>query len=183
LTFRLVSRFRHSFSPILTPSYRTNNLKGSSSGSGIAAGIGLSFAALGTETRGSILELASRSNDVGIKPSVGLTSRHLVVPITEFQDTVGPLARSVLDAAALLSVMAGVDEYDNATSLIPNGGKIPDYVKSATRYANLSGIRIGIPRNGFSADLLYQQVNETAILASFDQAVSVLESLGAEIVD
>lgn len=157
--------------------------KGSSSGSGIAAGIGLAFAALGTETRGSILEPASRSNAVGIKPSVGLTSRYLVVPITEFQDTVGPLARTVLDAAAVLSIMAGVDEHDNATSFIPDGGKIPDYVASATKYANLSGVRIGIPRNGFSADLLYQQINETVVLASFEKAVDVLRSLGAEIVD
>ena len=86
---------------------------GSSSGSGVSSSIGLAWASLGTETSGSILSPSETNNLVGIKPSVGLTSRHLVVPISERQDTVGPMARTVTDAAYLLQAIAGIvfDEF------------------------------------------------------------------------
>lgn len=167
--------------PLLT--LRSPRVQGSSSGSGVAAALGLAFAALGTETRGSILDPASKGNIVGIKPSFGLTSRYLVIPISDRQDTVGPLARTVRDAATILSVIAGLDEYDNYTSAIPNGGKLPDYVAATTKYANLSGVRIGVPRNAIEDDLLLGPVNRTYILDVFETAIDVLRSLGAEIVD
>lgn len=126
---------------------------------------------------------ASKSNVVGIKPTLGLTSRYLVIPLADHQDTVGPLARTVLDAATVLSVIAGVDEYDNYTSAIPNGGKIPDYVAAATKYANLSGVRLGVPRNSWGDDLLYGDVNKSIIYSAFEEGLDVLRGLGAEIVD
>ncbi|KAJ1540156.1 hypothetical protein HK405_011831, partial [Cladochytrium tenue] len=165
------------------PFYTHMDPYGSSSGSGVAAAIGLSFAALGTETRGSILVPASKNNVVGIKPTVGLTSRHLVIPITERQDTVGPLARTVLDAATVLAAIAGVDASDNYTSAIPDGGVLPDYVAAASNPLNLTGVRIGVPRNAIESDLLYGNVNATVILAAFEAALDVLRGLGADIVD
>jgi amidase len=124
------------------------------------AAIGLAFAALGTETRGSILEPASKGNVVGIKPSMGLASRSLVIPLTSYQDTVGPLARIFYDAAVVLPIIVGVDQYANYTSAIPDGGKIPDYVATTTEFTNLTCVRIGVPRNSFGDDLLYEDVKE-----------------------
>ena len=98
---------------------------GSSSGSGAGVAAGLAFAAVGTETDGSILCPAALNGVVGIKPTVGLTSRTGVVPISASQDTVGPLARCVADAAALLGVLsagpAGNDRLDPATARRPTG--------------------------------------------------------------
>lgn len=146
---------------------------GSSSGSGVSASLGLAWAALGSETSGSIISPASQNNIVGIKPSVGLTSRHLVIPISEHQDTVGPMARTVKDAAALLSVIAGIDSHDNYTSVIPNGGKIPNYA-AACSSKRLDGIRIGV-----SPDLHPFTTDNDALKA----AIATLKSLGATIVD
>src|SRR5215207_427550 len=100
--------------PVLTPG-------GSSSGSGIAVAANLVAVAIGTETSGSILSPASSNGVVGIKPTVGLVSRHGILPITADQDTAGPLARTVTDAAILLSEIAGHDPDDAATApcLIP----------------------------------------------------------------
>ena len=88
---------------------------GSSSGSGAAIAASLAAAALGTETDGSILCPSAINSLVGIKPTVGLTSRAGVIPIAHSQDTVGPMARTVADAAALLGAITGVDERDPAT--------------------------------------------------------------------
>ena len=88
---------------------------GSSSGSAAAVAAGLVTAAIGTETDGSIICPASMNGIVGIKPTLGLVSRSGIVPISHNQDTAGPLARSVADAAALLSVIAGSDRHDPAT--------------------------------------------------------------------
>lgn len=86
---------------------------GSSSGSAVGTSLGLAWAALGTETCGNILYPSSRGNVVGIKPRVGLTSRHLVVPISEHLDTIRPIARTVRDAAHVLAAIAGHDANDN----------------------------------------------------------------------
>lgn len=146
---------------------------GSSSGSGVAASIGLAWAALGSETSGSIISPASENNIVGIKPSVGLTSRHLVIPISEHQDTVGPMARTVKDAAALLTAIAGADSHDNYTSAIPFQS-IPNYVE-ACNSTRLDGVRIGIIANAYRS----QPDSQGAIAA----AVNTLKALGAIIVD
>lgn len=154
---------------------------GSSSGSGVAADAGLAWATLGTETHGSIIMPAQRANCVGIKPTVGLTSRHLVVPISSYQDTVGPIARTVRDAAAILAVIAGPDQWDKSTLGIPFK-LLPDYM-GATQSVNIAGFRIGIPRNGVQSKITWAPVNETLIMAHFETAAEVLRSLGAEIVD
>ncbi|KAK2770626.1 hypothetical protein FQN53_005410 [Emmonsiellopsis sp. PD_33] len=147
---------------------------GSSSGSGVASDLGLSFATLGTETSGSIISPGSKNNVVGIKPTVGLTSRYLVVPISQHQDTVGPIARTVKDAAKLLQVIAGPDQADNYTSAIPFD-TIPDYA-AACQLSALEGKRLGIPQNVL-------KYSDPAVLTAFNNAVSILEEAGATIVD
>ncbi|EMC94658.1 hypothetical protein BAUCODRAFT_35891 [Baudoinia panamericana UAMH 10762] len=152
---------------------------GSSSGSGVSSSIGLALAALGTETSGSILSPSSQNNLVGIKPTVGLTSRYLVIPISEHQDTIGPMARSVKDAAYLLQAIAGPDQYDNYTSAIPwaKTGAAPDYV-AACNYNAFAGKRIGIARN-----VLALNPPQPAVLAAFNTAVAQIKAAGATIVD
>lgn len=152
---------------------------GSSSGSAVAASVGLAWATLGTETAGSIAHPAHVNNLVGIKPTVGLTSRYLVVPITVRQDSVGPLARTVKDAAALLSVIAGGDEYDNYTQAIP-WDETPDYV-AACKPNGLEGKRIGVPR--LLMDLVEADLTAGPSIPAFDDALEVLRAAGAEIID
>jgi amidase len=89
---------------------------GSSSGSGVVAAADLAVAAVGTETDGSIVCPSGANGVVGIKPTLGLVSRAGIVPITADQDTSGPMARSVTDAAALLGAMTGIDSDDPATA-------------------------------------------------------------------
>lgn len=149
---------------------------GSSLGSAVASSLGLAFASPGTETLGSILSPSSQNNVVGIKPTVGLTSRSLVVPISEHQDTVGPIARSVSDAAYLLSIIAGKDKSDNYTSSQP--WEIPPDYTLALNLSSLSGARIGIPRNAITPDNTSQP-----ILDAFETAIEVLRNAGALIVD
>ncbi|KAK4218887.1 putative glutamyl-tRNA amidotransferase subunit A [Rhypophila decipiens] len=158
--------------------YPQQDASGSSSGSGVAASLGLAAATVGTETDGSIISPADHNNIVGIKPTVGLTSRHLVIPISEHQDTIGPMARTVKDAAYMLSAIAGQDINDNYTSSIPfETNKIPDYV-SACDFSALKGKRIGVPRNLIDTSSEY-----SPILASFNESLDVLREAGATIVD
>ncbi|KAI0704181.1 amidase signature enzyme [Cerioporus squamosus] len=146
---------------------------GSSSGSGIGSAIGLAAAALGSETDGSIVCPSSFNNLVGIKPTVGLTSRDGVVPISEHQDTVGPMARSVTDAAVILSVIAGRDPRDNFTLAQPL--TVPDYTKALKKDA-LRGTRLGVPRKFFDG------VNDDVVKA-FNASLDTMRGLGATIVD
>ncbi len=145
---------------------------GSSSGSAVSVSVGYVPVAVGTETDGSIMCPSSMNGVVGIKPSVGLVSRTGIIPVSHAQDTAGPMARDVRDAAILLTAMAGSDPRDPATVnanqhatdysrfLIPNG---------------LKGKRIGIVRalSGYQAgtDKL------------FDQAIAAMRAAGAIIID
>ena len=122
---------------------------------------------------------SERSNIVGIKPTVGLTSRYLVVPISEHQDTVGPMARTVKDAATILQAIAGPDPNDNYTSAIPNGGAVPDYV-AACNHSAFQGARIGIPHNVIA--LLARNTTQP-ITAAFDSAITLMRGAGATILD
>ncbi|KAL8872714.1 MAG: hypothetical protein Q9174_001701 [Haloplaca sp. 1 TL-2023] len=149
---------------------------GSSSGSGVASSIGLALASLGTETSGSILSPSQVNDLVGIKPTVGLTSRALVIPISEHQDTVGPMARTVRDAAYLLQAIAGKDSDDNYTLTQPFDSP-PDYV-GACNYSSFRGKRIGIPRN-----LIRARANNAPVLAAFEKAVDTIRKAGATVVD
>ncbi|KAI9437951.1 amidase signature enzyme [Lactarius indigo] len=154
------------------PYFPLANPSGSSSGSGIASAIGLATAALGTETEGSIIFPSSRQNLVGIKPTVGLTSRAGVIPISENQDTVGPMARSVADAAVILTAIAGRDPLDNFTLAAP--ARVPDFSK-ALRKGALQGVRLGVPRLFLSGD--------PNIDRAFNASLVTLAKLGATIVD
>ncbi|EHL03468.1 putative amidase [Glarea lozoyensis 74030] len=153
---------------------------GSSSGSSVGSSIGLAWASLGTETSGSIVSPASANNVVGIKPTVGLTSRSLVIPISERQDTVGPMARSVTDAAMLLSIIAGKDPDDNYTLAQPFDSP-PDYSKGL-KLSSLKGARIGIARNAIGT-LGVVDSSAKPILDAFEKAIRVMKKAGAIIID
>lgn len=151
---------------------------GSSSGSGVSSSLGLALACLGTETDGSILSPSNVNNLVGIKPSVGLTSRYLVVPISEHQDTVGPMARTVKDAAHILTAIAGPDPNDNYTSAIPFNST-PNYIE-ACKYDALKGKRIGVPRNYID---LTGESYLAPVIPVFNAALDILRAAGATVVD
>ncbi|KAJ3786991.1 amidase signature enzyme [Lentinula aff. detonsa] len=155
--------------------YPNGDTCGSSSGSAVAVSIGLCALALGTDTTGSITFPASRNNIVGIKPTVGLTSRAGVVPISSHQDTVGPLTRSVTDAAILLSAIAGPDPNDNATSSQPF--PLPKYI-DALDPNSLAGKRIGVPRKVF-----IDSETHPVIIAAFEDSLEIMRTMGAIIVD
>lgn len=147
---------------------------GSSSGSAAAVAANLAAVALGTETSGSIISPACQNSLVGIKPSWGLISRSGIIPGTGSQDTAGPLARTVMDAALLLGVMASsVEQHlsasagEAATRRDYTAYLNSDYVKTA---------RIGIPR------FYYSELDEEA-LRVMESAIAVLTELGAEIID
>ncbi|KAK4963913.1 hypothetical protein LTR66_012577, partial [Elasticomyces elasticus] len=159
--------------------YPGQDPSGSSSGSGVSSAIGLALGSLGTETSGSILSPADVNNLVGIKPTVGLTSRYLVIPISEHQDTIGPMTRTVKDAAYILQAIAGSDPHDNYTSAIPNNSSIPDYV-AACNYSALSGARIGVARNVLE---IWRNYTDPPVLAAFQTAIEEIRKAGATIVD
>jgi amidase len=147
---------------------------GSSSGSASAVSASLAAASLGTETDGSILCPAAANGVVGIKPTLGLTSRAGVVPIAHSQDTVGPMGRTVADAALLLGAIAGADSRDPVTQA-PPGRQLTDYTRFLDEGA-LRGARIGVAREvyfGYSQKA--DQIAETAI--------DTLKGLGAVVVD
>lgn len=150
----------------------SRNACGSSSGSGAAVAAGLAWAALGTETNGSVTCPAALNGIVGFKPTVGLVSRRHVVPISPSQDTIGPMTTSVRDAAMLLSVMAGTDEMDPATA--EADARKVDYV-AALRRARLEGLRLGVLRWAQSGDAREQAV--------FEEALARAEEGGAVLVD
>ncbi|KZT53983.1 glutamyl-tRNA amidotransferase subunit A [Calocera cornea HHB12733] len=151
---------------------------GSSSGSGVSSSIGLAAAAIGTETSGSIISPSQRNNLAGIKPSVGLTSRDLVIPISEDQDTVGPMARSIKDAAYVLSAIAGKTTFDNYTMNIPFD-TIPDYAAGCLT-TGLFKVKIGIPRNHIFNS---STTANTPEVAAFNKSIAVFKSLGAIITE
>lgn len=146
---------------------------GSSSGSAIAVAANLCAVAVGSETNGSIVSPASVNGLIGIKPTVGLISRRGIIPISHSQDTAGPLARSVHDAAAMLGILCGLDAQDAASAACA-GHFESDYVRYLDR-DGLRGARIGIARNFFA---------DNAPLNRFlDQQVAVLKRAGAIVVD
>lgn len=146
---------------------------GSSSGSGAAVSASLVAAAIGTETDGSIVCPASACGIVGIKPTVGLTSRAGVVPISRTQDTIGPMGRTVADAAAVLGPLTGVDDRDPATAE-SEGNSHPDYTGFLDP-DGLAGARIGVAR-----ELFFNSPETSAIM---ERVVAALPGLGVDLVD
>jgi len=146
---------------------------GSSSGSAVAVAANLCVASIGAEVDGSIVRPASANCVVGLKPTVGLASRRGVVGVAEPQDTVGPMARCVADAAVMLNVIAGSDPEDPATAAADEH-RPPDY-RDALRPDALRGARLGVARECFS--------NHEGTCAAIETAIDTLRQLGAEIID
>ncbi|MDF2630961.1 MAG: amidase [Symbiobacteriaceae bacterium] len=160
---------------VLNPYAPTHTPGGSSSGPGVAVAAGLCAAAIGTETSGSILDPASENSVVGIKPTVGLISRTGIIPIAMSQDTAGPMARTVADAALLLGVLTGVDPADPATGASA-GRAFADYTPFLDR-KGLRGARLGVVRS-YGHDRLSDEEQRL-----FGSALEMLRAQGAELVD
>src|SRR5205085_2539206 len=142
-------------------------------GSGVAVAANLCAAAVGTETNGSIIGPSSVNGIVGVKPTVGLVGRTGIIPIAHSQDTAGPMARTVRDAAILLGALAGADPDDQATA--ESGEQVAaDYTHFLTP-DGLKGARIGVARNFFG---FHAGVDAVAV-----GALDVLKQLGATLVD
>ncbi|MDP3656337.1 MAG: amidase [Brevundimonas sp.] len=157
----------------LNPYDPTRTPCGSSSGSAAAVSIGLAPAAIGTETDGSITCPASVNGVVGFKPTVGLVSRTHIVPISHSQDTAGPIAATVEDAAIVLTAIAGSDPLDPATA--EADARKVDY-RAALDANSLNGARLGVMRF-----LIANYSAETQ--AEFERALTNLRAAGAEIVE
>ena len=145
---------------------------GSSGGSAAAVGGDLCIAALGTDTGGSIRQPSSFCNCVGLKPSYGRVSRYGVTAFASSLDQVGPMTKSVTDAAMLMQVLAGRDEMDGTTP----SKAVPDYVK-ALEGASLKGVKLGLPKEYFADGI------EPEVKAVTENAIKMCEKAGAELVE
>ncbi|WP_423927911.1 amidase [Candidatus Palauibacter sp.] len=146
---------------------------GSSSGSGAGAAANLAVAAIGSETDGSIVGPSSRNCLVGIKPTIGLHSRGGVIPIAHSQDSTGPMARTVRDAAIMLGTMVGVDPRDPLTAASA-GNFLTDYT-GALDPGGLNGARVGVLREYAGFD--------SRVDALFEEGLDVMRAEGATVVD
>jgi aspartyl-tRNA(Asn)/glutamyl-tRNA(Gln) amidotransferase subunit A len=143
---------------------------GSSSGSGSAVAARLTFAALGSDTGGSIRMPAHFCGVTGLKTTVGRVSRAGAMPLSQSLDTVGPLAQSAEDCALLLELMAGADPEDPTTSTLP----VPNYM-AATK-GSIKGLKIGVPSTFYVDDL------DPEVARVLDETIAVFKKEGAEIV-
>ena len=142
---------------------------GSSSGSGAAVAARLAFAALGSDTGGSIRMPALCNGLVGIKPTWGRVSRHGAMTLSWTMDTVGPLTRTVRDCARVFSIIAGADENDHTAANVA----VPDYEAACQR--PVRGLKLGIPEGYFDADL------DSDVADAWDNAAEIFEKLGVEL--
>lgn len=146
------------------------DVSGSSSGSGAAMAAGFATLAIGTETSGSIIAPSSQNGVCGLKPSLGLVSRDAIIPITDAQDTAGPMTRNMTDLALLFEVICAKDETDPMSYFaFPAGG-----AARPQPAPNLAGMRIGLVRAMLNRD------HDAAMAHS---AIATLQALGAEVVD
>jgi aspartyl-tRNA(Asn)/glutamyl-tRNA(Gln) amidotransferase subunit A len=158
------------YGPVRNPWNTDHITGGSSSGSGSAVAARLTFAALGSDTGGSIRMPAHFCGVTGLKTTVGLISRAGAMPLSWSLDTVGPLAQSVEDCALLVGLMAGADPEDPTASSLP----VPDYM-AATKQS-IKGLRIGVPTAFYVDDL------DSEVARVLDETLAVLRKEGAEIV-
>jgi len=149
------------------------NPSGSSAGSGSAVAANLCAIAIGTETDGSVVSPSSVNGIVGIKPTVGLWSRSGIIPISKTQDTAGPMARTVKDAAILLSALTGIDPNDPTTE--QSKGKIKKDYAQFLDANSLKGKKIGIEKSFLKG--------HEAVVALYKKAISLMKDKGAEIIE
>ena len=157
------------------PYFLDQNPCGSSSGSGVAVSANLAAAAVGTETNGSIICPSVSNGIVGIKPTLGLISRSGIIPIAHTQDTAGPMARTVADAAILLGAMVGRDKKDPATSDADTKGE-----KDYTKFLDPNGLKGA--RLGLVTQYLPRQ-NQEQIKTYFQPFIDALRTAGATLID
>jgi amidase len=163
------------------PYLLARNPSGSSAGSGSAVSANLCTVAIGTETNGSVVSPASICGIVGIKPTVGLLSRSGIIPISSTQDTAGPMARTVKDAAQLLAALKGVDEQDIVTLESVAIYDPPQTHPKPTDYSDcfdpngLRGMKIGIEKAALTG--------HEGVVALFQDAIAVLKAQGATVVE
>ena len=155
------------------PNILDRNPCGSSSGSGAAVAANLCAVAIGTETDGSVIAPSSFCGIVGIKPTVGLLSRNGIIPISKTQDTAGPMARTVKDAAILLSVLTGIDNADAATNE-SNSKSQKDYT-SFLDANGLKGKRIGIEKSFLTG--------HEGVVGLYKKSIEILKAQGATVVE
>jgi len=154
------------------PYFIDQNPCGSSSGSGVAVSANLTVAAVGTETNGSIICPSVTNGIVGIKPTLGLVSRSGIIPIAHTQDTAGPMARTVTDAAVMLSAMAGRDKLDSATAEANRKG-----AKDYTKFLDADGLK------GARLGLVMQFTMRPELKAYFQPFIDKLRQAGATLID
>jgi aspartyl-tRNA(Asn)/glutamyl-tRNA(Gln) amidotransferase subunit A len=159
------------FGPVHNPWDNDRTPGGSSGGSAVAVAGGFVPASLGSDTGGSIRQPAALCGIVGLKPTYGRVSRYGLIAFASSLDQIGPLTRTAADSATLLGVLAGPDPRD-ATAAPQD---VPDYTAALT--GDISGVRVGVPRS-----LLGEGV-DPEVLTAFDEALRVLASLGATLVD
>lgn len=173
--FAMGSTTEHSAYKVTANPWDVSRVPGGSSG-GSAASVAACqcFASLGSDTGGSIRQPASLCGCVGIKPTYGRVSRYGLLAYASSFDQVGPLSRTVEDAAAMLQVIAGHDERDSTCSPMP----VPDYQAVLESQADLSGLTLGLPREFFDHEGL-----DDGVAAACKNAVESAKSLGARVVD
>jgi aspartyl-tRNA(Asn)/glutamyl-tRNA(Gln) amidotransferase subunit A len=159
------------YGPVRNPWHVEHATGGSSSGSGSAVAARLTFAALGSDTGGSIRMPAHFCGVSGLKTTVGLVSRAGAMPLSQSLDTVGPLARTVEDCALITGLMAGADPLDPTTSTRP----VPDYM-AATR-ASAKGMTVGIPKTFYVDDL------DPEVTSVLQNTITALKAEGIQIVE
>ena len=173
--FAMGSTTEHSAWKVTANPWDTTRVPGGSSG-GSAASVAACqcFASLGSDTGGSIRQPASLCGCVGIKPTYGRVSRYGLLAYASSFDQVGPLARTVEDAALVLQVIAGHDKRDSTCSPVP----VPDYGAAIREKSDLSGLTIGLPREFFGHEGL-----DSGVAAACENAVNAARSLGAKVVE
>lgn len=159
------------FGPVKNPWDTTRVPGGSSGGSAAATSANLCIASVGTDTGGSIRQPGSLCGVVGMKPTYGRVSRYGMIAFASSLDQAGPVSKTVEDAAIILNSISGHDPMDSTSINLP----VPDYTKSLD--GNIKGMKIGIPEEYFVEGM------EEDVSSSVKKAISVLESLGAEIVE
>jgi len=159
------------FGPTRNPWDPTRIPGGSSGGSAAAVAARLAAAAIGSDTGGSIRQPAAMCGIVGLKPTYGRVSRYGLIAFASSLDQIGPLTLTVRDAAVLLNVMAGYDEYDSTAAPQP----VPDFTAALTGHAE--GIRVGVPRG------LIDEGVDDSVRQAFGAALETLRGQGATLVD